>query len=133
MTDTVIHDFWLHVPAPDKGRQLDATCLNNHLTITSTNLTSATIFLDSRLIDFQKLVTLEANGQISKLKFKPDLRTLCETMQRRGDPSLAFSARINLALLTMSPTNEPPLSALFCCGFPILLHAQGVQVSLSGK
>lgn len=55
------------------------------------------ILLDSRLIDFKKPVFLNHDGQTSKLKPVPSLRTLCETMQRRGDPGLAFSARVQLA------------------------------------
>ena len=64
LTDGVIRDFfWLHVPAPAAGQELSATCRENHLTVTTTtNLTSASVLLDSRLIDFNKPVTLEFNG-----------------------------------------------------------------------
>jgi len=100
LSDRVIRDFfWLHVPAPDSGMELDVTCRENHLTATvTTNLTAASILVDSRLIDFKQPVVLELNGQTSKRKLQPSLRTLCETMQRRGDPELAFTAKIVLPL-----------------------------------
>ena len=110
MTDRVIHDFfWLHVPDPDRGGELDATCRDNRVVVTATNVAAGTVLLDSRLVDFKKPVRLEFNGQTSKLKLRPDLRILCETMERRGDPDLAFTARIGLPLKTDSPAkgNQP--------------------------
>jgi pimeloyl-ACP methyl ester carboxylesterase len=102
MTDNVITDFfWLHTDAPGKEKEIDATCRANHLTVTTTNVDSATILLDSRLVDFQKPLTLELNGKILTRKIQPALRTLCETMQRRNDPGLAFTAELKL------PPGEP--------------------------
>jgi hypothetical protein len=104
LTDGVIRDFfWLHVPAPAAGQELSATCRENHLTVTTTtNLTSASVLLDSRLIDFNKPVTLELNGWAITRKVQPSLRTLCDTLQRRGDPELAFTTEIVL------PGNSQP-------------------------
>ena len=103
LSDGVIHDyFWLHVPSPDPGAEIDVTCRDNQLTATMpTNLPSASILLDSRLIDFTKPVALELNGKTSTYQLKPSLRTLCETLQRRGDPDLAFTVEIAL------PVAEP--------------------------
>jgi pimeloyl-ACP methyl ester carboxylesterase len=98
MTDKVITDFfWLRTDAPGKEKEIDATCHDSHITVTTTNVTTATILLDSRLIDFQKPVTFEVNGKISTKKIQPSLRTLCETMQRRCDPNLAFTSELPLA------------------------------------
>ena len=60
------------------------------------HVTAASILLDSRLVDFKKPVTLELNGKSSSLKVQPSLKTLCETLRRRGDPELAFTAEIPL-------------------------------------
>jgi pimeloyl-ACP methyl ester carboxylesterase len=98
MTDKVITDFfWLRTDAPGKEKEIDATCRDNRVSVTTTNITVATILLDSRLIDFQKPVTFEVNGKISTQKIQPSLRTLCETMQRRCDPNLVFTAELPLA------------------------------------
>lgn len=98
MTDGVIRDFfWLHVAAPVKGEKFNVTCRDNTVTVeTAPNVESASIFLDERLIDFAKPVSLVLNGKTTTRKLKPSLRTLCETLQRRGDPDLACTAEISL-------------------------------------
>jgi hypothetical protein len=101
MTDKVITDFfWLHTDSPAKESEIDATCLDNQITVTTKNTADATILLDGRLVDFSKPVTLNVNGKISTQKIRPSLRTLCETMQRRSDLGLAFTAELPLTLTT---------------------------------
>lgn len=96
-TDGVIRDFfWLHCDAPAKKQELDATCRDNRVTVTATNTQSATVLLDSRLIDFQKPVILEVNGRTTKQKLTPSLRVMCETLMQRSDADLAFTARLNV-------------------------------------
>ena len=98
LTDTVITDFfWLRVPEPVKGERFDVTCRDNTLTVTTApKVLSASILLDERLVDFSKPVTLVLNGKTTTKKLKPSLRILCETLQRRGDPGLAFTAEVSL-------------------------------------
>ncbi len=100
MTDSVITDFfWLQTSAPAKEREIDAACENNRIVVTTTpNVISATVLLDSRLIDFTRPVALTVNGKKSQVHPVPSLRTLCETLGRRGDPDRAFTARIALPL-----------------------------------
>jgi pimeloyl-ACP methyl ester carboxylesterase len=99
MTDDVITNFfWLQTDLPGKEKEIDATCRDNRLTVTTTNVTSATALLDSRLIDFTKPVTLDLNGTTATQTIRPSLRMLCETMQRRADPGLAFTAEWRLPL-----------------------------------
>ena len=43
---------------------------------------------------------LELNGKTVKRKLQPSLRTLCETLQRRRDPELAFTMEFPLPLAT---------------------------------
>ena len=99
-TDKVIQDFfWLRSDAPGKKREIEATCRDNQLTITtSTNVTSASVLLDSRLVDFKQPVTLELNGTKSVHQLQPSLRVLSETLLRRGDPELAFTAQLELPI-----------------------------------
>ena len=97
MTDTVVRDFfWLHADAPAKEREIDAICRDNNLTVKTQNAPDATVYLDSRLMDFDKPLQIEINGQKSERKLTPSLKTLCETLQRRGDPDLAFTAQIEV-------------------------------------
>jgi hypothetical protein len=102
MTDAVIRDFfWPRTGAPGKKEEIDAACHDNRVVITtSASVTNAAVLLDSRLIDFQKPVTLVLNGQTTTHKLQPDLRVLCQTLQRRGDPELSFTAEIPLPLET---------------------------------
>jgi pimeloyl-ACP methyl ester carboxylesterase len=101
MTDKVIKDFfWLRCDAPGKQREIDAICRDNHLTVsTTTNVSAVSVLLDRRLVDFDKPVALELNGKALKpVKLQPSLRVLCETLLRRGDPELAFTAQIALPM-----------------------------------
>lgn len=103
-TDKVIRDFfWLRSEAPGKKREIEAVCRDNRVTVTtSTNVTSAVVLLDSRLVDFDKPVVTEVNGAKATHKLQPSLRVLAETLLRRGDPELAFTAKIEL-----TPTSSP--------------------------
>jgi len=98
MTDKVIQDFfWLRMETPGKKKEIDATCRDNQVTVTTTpDVASATVLLDGRLVDFEKPITLDLNGHAQSFKLKPSLRTLAETMQRRGNPDLAFTAELRL-------------------------------------
>ena len=100
MTDTVNQDFfWLKAAEPVRGEKFNVICRDNVLTVSAApNVPSASILVDERLVDFSKPVTLVLNGKSTKQKLKPSLRTLCETLQRRGDPGLAFTAEILLPL-----------------------------------
>ena len=97
-SDDVIHDFfWLHTDTPAKALEVDAICRDNAVTVTlSPGVTSATVLLDSRLVDFSKPITFDINGIRSTRKVVPSLRTLAQTLQRRGDPDLAFTAAVPL-------------------------------------
>ncbi len=98
MTDKVIHDFfWLRVGEPERGEKFNVNCRENTLTVTaSPGAASASILLDERLIDFSKPVKLELNGKTTSHKLKPSLLTLCQSLARRGDPGLAFTAELPL-------------------------------------
>jgi transglutaminase-like putative cysteine protease len=91
MTDGVVKDFfWLSSPEAYRGRELNASCRNNKLVITSRDIRNFSVLLDERLVDFSKPVTIELNGRkLSAGKLKPSLKTLVETLSRRGDIRLA--------------------------------------------
>jgi hypothetical protein len=98
LSDNVIHDFfWLQTNVPKAGMNMNTSIQKNNI-VAQTNLTEASILLDSRLIDFKKPVVLELNGKKSTHKLKPSLRILCQTMQERGDPELAFTTKMVLDL-----------------------------------
>lgn len=98
MTDDVIHDFfWLHVANPAKQGEISGSCVSNTFALTANeNVADLTILMDSRLVDFTRPVSIEVNGTTIKRHFTPSLKTLCETLARRGDPAYAFSAMARL-------------------------------------
>ncbi len=99
MTDSVISNFfWLRAEQPAKQKEIDASCHDNQIIVTTTgNIGKASVLLDSRLVDFSKPVKLEINGKFQTLALKPSLKTLCESIERRGDPELAFTCEVPIA------------------------------------
>ncbi|MBK7998200.1 MAG: hypothetical protein IPK15_05575 [Verrucomicrobia bacterium] len=106
-TDKVIRDFfWLRSDTPGKKREIEAVCRDNRITVTtSTNVTSATVLLDSRLVDFDQPVITEVNGAKATHKLQSSLRVLAETLMRRGDPELTFTAKIELPVVPAGASN----------------------------
>ncbi len=103
MTDRVIHDFfWLQVENPEKGQEFNVACHDNRVVVNAEKLPGGSVWLDSRLVDFKKPVTVEWQGRRTARKLTPDLRLFCESMQRRGDSELAFCARVDLSKLKHS-------------------------------
>jgi predicted esterase len=99
MTDGVVRDFfWLHVAQPGKQQEILASCQHNRFVITANaGVTNATVLMDTRLVDFKQPVDIELNGATVTRRFAPNLKTLCETLARRGDPAYAFSAEFTVA------------------------------------
>jgi predicted esterase len=99
MTDGVVRDFfWLHVAQPGKQQEILASCQNNRFVITANaDVTTATVLMDTRLVDYTKPVEIELNGSTVKRRFAPSLKMMCETLARRGDPAYAFSAGFTIA------------------------------------
>jgi len=98
LTDPVVEDFfWLHVPHPSKQQEILAGCRDNRVVVTANDrVETVQVLLDSRLVDFTKPVQLELNGVATKHAVLPSLKTLCATLQRRGDPRLAFTAELKI-------------------------------------
>jgi len=98
MTDGVITNFfWLRVPHPSKQQEVLASCRDNRFVVTANDkVDDATVFFDSRLVDFAKPVQIEINGASVTRKFTPSLKTMCECLLRRGDPEFAFCGAFEL-------------------------------------
>jgi predicted esterase len=96
-TDNLITDFfWLRVTEPAKGQSVDALIKDNTATVTTLKVKQLDLGIDSRLVAFDQPLKLTLNGKSQTLKLQPSLLTLCESMARRGDPSLAFTCRVRL-------------------------------------
>ena len=96
-TDAVIKDFfWLEDWQPGKGREIDATCRSNQLTVKVQGGTGPfSVLLDEQLVELGRPLVVEHDGIKENVVLKPNLLTLAQTMQERGDPWLAFSCRVD--------------------------------------
>ncbi len=96
-TDSVLKDFyWLKVPGPARGQNIDASVKDNMLTIATRKVGAFDVGLDSRLIDFAKPLRVSVNGDTSQLTVVPSFLTLCQSLLERGDPQLAYTCRLRL-------------------------------------
>jgi hypothetical protein len=86
---------WLRVPEP-KGGDLDAWIEGNAVVLRSRGVAALEVYLDERLVDLARPVAIDANGRRTEQALKPSLRTLCETLEERGDPRLAFTVRVRV-------------------------------------
>jgi pimeloyl-ACP methyl ester carboxylesterase len=99
MTDPVITEFfWLQVPEAAKGREILASFSGNRFVVTAgAGVARVTVYADKRMTDVSKPVDIELNGSTTRHPMKPSLRVLCETLVSRGDPELAFTAKLEIA------------------------------------
>ena len=104
---TVLKSFnWLHVPEP-QGGTIGAVCENNTIKVTSDRAQPVHLFLDERLIDYDKPVIVEANKRrLLSVKVTRSLRTLCETLAERGDPAYMFTTRVPLTIELAPPAKK---------------------------
>jgi predicted esterase len=94
LTDNVLDSFfWLSVAKPGAGQSIDAKLDGNAVTITTTKVEAFNLELDSRLVRYDRPLTITLNGQKREVALTPTLRTLCETLMDRGDPRLAHACR----------------------------------------
>jgi transglutaminase-like putative cysteine protease/pimeloyl-ACP methyl ester carboxylesterase len=97
MTDPVVQNFfWLRVAQPAKKREINAALRDNRLDLTTANPAGVSVLLDRRLADFNRPITAVINGKTRTYKVKPSLRVLGQTLLERGDPDLAFTARLDV-------------------------------------
>jgi len=91
-TDGVVKDhYWLRVPEPKKGQRLQSKLDGNQLVVETRDVMAPEAWLDARLCDLTKELTVEVDGAVRKEQPAPSLRVLCVTLLERGDPGLAAS------------------------------------------
>lgn len=107
LTDTVVQRFfWLEVPEPAKGKEVEASCLGNAVVLRTRGIDRLRIWLDGRLVDVHRPVTLDLNGEVETLKLTPGLVPLAESLLSRGDPRLVFTCVIEKAVSATSSPEE---------------------------
>ncbi|MBK1876069.1 transglutaminase domain-containing protein [Pelagicoccus mobilis] len=97
MTDTVVDRFfWLGVENPEKRQRVFASCKGNFLRVETVGRKEVTVFLDERLVDFGKPLTVKIDGKYKnqEVVIEPSLNVLCDSLEKRGDIRLAFSCAL---------------------------------------
>jgi hypothetical protein len=96
-TDRALKSFhWLHVPGAKEGMLLEASCHDNHIKLQTTGVGEVRLLLDERLIDYDRPVVVDFNGNVSEHRLEPSLTTFIDTLVERGDPHLAAFSRVVL-------------------------------------
>jgi hypothetical protein len=99
LTDGVIDRFfWLGVAKPGPKRGIDAKIDGNAVTVTTRGVEQAQLYLDGRLVRFDRPLSLTVDGKAQAATIHPSLATLCRSLMERGDPELAFTCRVELAV-----------------------------------
>lgn len=88
--------YWLHVATPARGQRIDAELVGQELRVRSTGTKDAAAWLDAQLLDPTKPLTLVEGEHRREVKLAPSLRTLCATLDERGDPMLAATCLVPL-------------------------------------
>jgi predicted esterase len=97
LTDGVVSRFfWLGVPKPGPKRSIDATIANNTVTLTTRGVEQAELWLDGRLVRFDRPLRVVADGKTREVPIRPSLATLCRSLLERGDPELAFTCLVTV-------------------------------------
>lgn len=97
LTDPVVGQFfWLAVEKPGKDQALDAAVEGNTVRVTTRTVGEFALGLDGRLVDPGRPVRIVVDGREVEVQAAPSLRTLCESLQERGDPALAYTCRVRL-------------------------------------
>jgi predicted esterase len=101
LTDAVIRQlFWLSVPQPGRDQSLDAAIRGNTVRVVARKVKEFDVYLDGRLISFDKPVRIQLGDKSQEHRLRPSLLTLCQSLHERGDPRLAFSCRVRVPEMT---------------------------------
>jgi transglutaminase-like putative cysteine protease/predicted esterase len=97
LLDNVIdRSYWLGVPKPSSGQAVEAKIEDNMATVTTRKVEKLALYLDARLVRFDKPLSVSLNGKKQEVKIVPSLAALCRTMSQRGDPQLASTCVVEL-------------------------------------
>jgi poly(3-hydroxybutyrate) depolymerase len=100
-SDAVLkHFYWLDAAVPADGGRIEATIVDNRLTIKAHGQDRVALWLDAPLVDFSRQLTIEIEGgKTSTVVLTPTLETFCRGLEERSDPDLAAPARVELSLI----------------------------------
>jgi hypothetical protein len=99
LTDGIVDRFyWLGVPKPGPKRSVEAAIADDAVTLTTRGVEQVELSLDGRLARFDRPLRVVVDGAEQKVVIRASLLTLCRSLLERGDPELACTCRVSLAV-----------------------------------
>ena len=96
-TDEFLKDFfWVSIEKPARGQSIQVDAVDNKFLVRTEKVGPFTLWIDGRLANLDAPVEFAVNGKTTRRNLRPSVATLCESLLRRGDPSLAVSVRVDL-------------------------------------
>ena len=100
-TDEFLKDFfWVSIAKPGRGQSIRVDAVDNKFLVRTEKVGSFTLWIDGRLANLDAPVEIAVNGKTTRQNLRPTVAALCESLLRRGDPSLAASVRVDLDAMT---------------------------------
>ncbi len=91
--------YWVEAPEPVNGGHIEAKIVKNTITLKAQKQTKLTLWLDDKLVDMKKPVTVEVEGGKPQVfHLKPSLETYCQGLEATADPHLTAPTRIEVSL-----------------------------------
>jgi len=95
---TVRHHYWLQLDAPAPGQFLRAVREGNEVAVSGENVASVRLRLDARSVDLAKSLVVRTGDSRAEHRLTPTLAELCRSIEMLGDPQLAGSVLLEVAL-----------------------------------
>lgn len=93
--DVLKHFYWMESLEPQDKRRIEASVVENTITIKADAEGDLAVWLDGELVDLAKPVTIKmTGGETTTITPTPSLGTYCLGLQERGDPRLAGPSRV---------------------------------------
>ena len=99
-SDTVLkRSYWVEAPAPVKDGHIEAKIVGNTITVKAQKQDKIALWLDDKLVDLKKPVTVEVEGGKKQVfRLKPTLETYCQGLETTADPQLSAPVRVEVSL-----------------------------------
>ncbi|MGA1523136.1 MAG: transglutaminase domain-containing protein [Planctomycetota bacterium] len=94
--DRLQDHYWVTVPRPRDGQRIDARWSPGRVDLDTEGVGAMVLWLDSRHLGEDGSISIQRDGFKFESKVSPSAMVLCESMMRRGDPSLAATIRIEV-------------------------------------
>lgn len=88
--------YWVSIAKPADGQRVEAHVDGQSIEVLSTDVEGLSLWLDERLVDLDKALTVIHNGEAQELRVARNLAVARESLERWGDPRRIYFARVDL-------------------------------------